>query len=73
MPFYVKYLKDGVTVVEKLQKCDSRRTAAGMITSLRKISDGGSVSLTSDTERITRWLEALEKEKEITPQSSKER
>ena len=73
MPFYVKYVKDGLTVVEELQNCKNRGEAAGKLVHYKEIADDGGVALTSDTSRLAQWHELVRQEEEITPKSGNER
>ncbi len=73
MPFYVKYVKGGSTVIEELQNCKNRGEAAGKLKLYKEIADDGSVGLTSDPSRIAQWFKLVRQEEEITPKRGVEK
>ena len=73
MPFYVKYVKSGNTVVEELHDCHNRGEAAGRLKLYKEIADDNSVGLTSDPARFAQWQELVRQEEEISPKRGNER
>ena len=73
MPFYVKYVKGGSTIVEELHDCHNRGEAVGRLKSYKEIADDNGVGLTSDPARLAQWQELVRQEAEITPRQSTER
>lgn len=73
MPFYIKYVSSGLTIVKELTECKVRTEAVEELNKYRKIADDNSVSLTSDLNRFEQWQKIVKLEAEITPINRLER
>lgn len=73
MPFYIKYVSSGLTIVKELTGCKVRTEAVEELNKYRKIADDNSVSLTSDLNRFEQWQKIVKLEAEITPINRLER
>lgn len=67
MPFYIRYIKEGKTLIEELVGYNSRGEAYKRVQNYREIADKfTAVELTSREERLAEWKESLGKETKIT-------